>query len=108
MGRHIFYTYVYITTTKSSIGCIFSKDDVRRYLKQLGTICAEKTSSILGSGLCQEPKKSLGLFVCLLSVPSLTTYFEACNWSMQFMNVIVLGSHWSEYGHSPNKYTRWE
>ena len=71
MGRHIFYTYVYITTTKSSIGCIFSKDDVRRYLKQLGTICAEKNLVFWALAWAKSPISDLVcLFVCCPSLHS--------------------------------------
>jgi hypothetical protein len=50
------------------------------------SIIAGCANSVFGSGVSREPYKSL-----VVSVAN----FEACDWSMRFMQVLFLSSHWS-------------
>jgi hypothetical protein len=40
----------------------------------------------------------------LVTLLLFATNFEACDWSMRFMQVILLSSRWSEYVCSPNRF----
>jgi hypothetical protein len=48
---------------------------------------------VFGSGVSREPYKSLGALVANFVVNSVAN-FEACDWSMWFMQVLLHSSHW--------------